>query len=386
MKSDGRVVAVRGSLFETVGPPSRVGDLLYVGGVPAEVVGFDGERVFSTALGEPRGIGPDSPVQATGQPLLVPVGAGLRGRVVDGLGAPLDGLGPIQAQAFYPLHRAAPDFSHRPRVERPLAVGLRVVDSLLTLGAGQRMALLTEPGVGTRTTLAMMARYCAAQTVVLCLLGGTATDLRDFLERDLDTGLSRCVVVAANLDSSAAARVKSFYTATAIAEYFRDQGEDVLLVVDSVTRWLARAQQADLGCLLARAGTAALGSISALYVADLAAQEPLRGQLEGQLVLTRRVAHKGHYPAVDVLQSVSRRFTEITSRQHQAGAAWLRSLLACYQENEILIENGAYKPGFHARVDWLLAHYDKCRSFLSQDVFEKADFESTMHRLLELKS
>lgn len=326
---------------------------------------------------------------ATGKPLGVAVGLELRGRLLDGLGRPLEGQG-LEGLDEYPLHGSPPPFAARRRVERALPTGLRAVDGLLTLGAGQSMALQSDAGVGKATTLGIMARNSAAHTVVIASIGERSTELRDFLERDLDEGRGRCVAVAATEDSSPGERVKAPYTAMAIAEFLRDCGQDVLLLIDNVPRWWAARRElgltgGGLENLLARTGVWGKGTITTVLVTNLQPENDLRALTEGHVTLTKRVAHSGRYPAIDVTQSVSRRFTEITTRQHQEAAGWLRSLLVCHQENELLIEGGAYKAGFNPRVDTAIERHSDCRAFLMQNVFERADFEDTLGRLCRLK-
>ena len=388
---DGTVLSLQNQLVESRGPLCAIAEQLEVGGVVAEVVGFGKKRVISRLLGDPHGIRPGTPVKATGKPLSVAVGPALKGRVLDGLGRPLDGA-PFDSVEERPLHVAAAPFLQRGRIDRVLATGLRVVDSLLTLGAGQSFALQSDTGVGKTTLLGLLTRNTRAHSVVLANIGERQPSIRDILERDLlPEGLARSVVVAASADASPGERVKAAYTAMAVAEYLRDQGQDVLLMVDSVPRWWAAHREMGLPengleQLLARAGVRAKGTITILLVTDLAPENDLRGLTEGHCVLCRRIAHTGRYPAIDVSQSVSRRFTEITTRQHQQSAGWLRSLLVNYQEHEALIESGAYQSGINRRVDEAIARMPDCRAFLMQGVFEPAEFQDTLERLDRLKA
>ena len=387
----GRVLAFHQHTVELSALKCRIGERLTVGGVPAEVVGFDRERVVATLLGPPQGIGPETEAVASGRQLGVSVGPGLLGRVLDGLGRPLDGLEALPDQFEYPLHRPAPPLVERQPVERVLASGVRAVDALLTLGAGQSLSFQAERGTGKRTTLSMFARQSAAHSVVFASVGEPASELQDFLARDLGLeGLERSVVVAATGDASVAERLKAPYTALAIAEYLRDQGQDVLFILDSVPCWRSACREMSwpggaLHNLLARSGARKNGTITSLLVTDACPENNLLSLTEGHICLSKKIAHSGRYPAIDVAQSVSRRFTQVASRQHQEGAKWLRSVLVCHQENELLIQSGAYKPGFNAAVDRALALHPECQLFLKQDVYGAADFEETLQRLAQLK-
>lgn len=417
IKMHGRVSQVVGLTIESEGPAVQVDELCYIydknGGKPvqAEVVGFKSSKVMLMPLGELGGIGPGCEVRATGKPLSIKVGPKLLGRVLDGLGNPIDGKGPIEYETEYPIYNEPPNPFTRPRINRPLSLGVRVIDSCLTFGRGQRVGIFAGSGVGKSTTLSMIARNTEAQVNVLALIGERGRELRDFIERDLgEAGMKRSVVVVATSDQSALVRLKGAYTGTAVAEYFRDQGMDVMLMMDSVTRF-AMAQReiglavgeppatkgytpscfAKLPKLLERAGTSAKGSITAIYTVLVEGDdmnEPIadtvRGILDGHIVLNRKIAHKNRYPAVDVLQSVSRLFTEINPKEHQKAANKLRNVLATYQENEDLINIGAYQKGSNPKVDYAISKYDDAQKFLSQGIFEPAPFDLTRSRLLEM--
>ncbi len=417
VKMHGRVTAVVGLTIESEGPACQVGEMVYIydvhGGNPirAEVVGFKGSKVMSMPLGVMGGIGPGCEVRGTGKPLCVKVGPKILGRVLDGLGEPIDGKGPLEYECEYPIYNDPPNPFTRPRIEHVLHLGVRVLDSMLTFGKGQRMGIFAGSGVGKSTTMSMIARATKADITVLSLVGERGRELRDFLERDLgEEGLARSVVTVATSDTPALARMKAAYTGTAISEYFRDQGYDVMLMMDSVTRFAMAQREVGLAIgeppatkgytpscfallpkLMERAGTSPTGSITAMYTVLVDGDdmnEPIadtvRGILDGHIVLNRKIAHKNQYPAVDVLQSVSRLFTEICSKQHQEAAKKLRAVLATYQENEDLINIGAYQRGSNPKVDYAIAKIDEVKGFLSQGVYEKAGFDETINRLLAM--
>ena len=417
VKINGRVAQVVGLVAESQGPDVRVGDLCRIcfrdgsHGLDAEVVGFRDDRVLLMPLGDLREVGPGCDVISTNHPLEVGVGEGLLGRILDGLGEPMDDRGPLAATDFYPLYAEPPHPLRRQMVERPLSVGVRVVDGMLTLGTGQRIGIFAGSGVGKSTLLGMMARYTTADVNVISLVGERGREVREFIERDLGPeGLARSVLIIATSDQPPLIRLKAALTATAVAEYFRDQGKDVLLMMDSVTR-VARAQR-EIGLaigeppatrgytpsvfemlprLLERAGAGERGSITGIYTVLVEGDdmnEPVadtvRGVLDGHIVLSRKIASRNFYPAVSVLESVSRVMPAIVSPEHLAAAGRIRDLLATYAESEDLINIGAYKAGSNARVDWALSHLDSVRAFLEQRVDESSSFEETDRRMLAL--
>lgn len=417
IRMHGRVSQVIGLTIESDGPAVKMNELCLIyekeGSKPirAEVVGFKGSKVMLMPLGEMGGISPGCEVRATGKPLSVKVGPKLLGRVLDGLGNPIDGLGPLEYETEYSIYNEPPNPITRPRINRPLPVGVRVIDSVLTLGAGQRVGIFAGSGVGKSTTLSMIARNTSAQVNVLALIGERGRELRDFIERDLGPeGMRRSVVVVATSDKSALVRLKGAYTATAIAEYFRDQGNDVMLMMDSVTRFAMAQREIGLAVgeppatkgytpscfavmpkLMERSGTSAHGSITGIYTVLVEGDdmnEPVadtvRGILDGHIVLNRKIAHKNRYPAVDVLQSVSRLYTEINSKEIQKAAGVLRNVMATYQENEDLINIGAYQKGSNPKVDFAIEKYDDVQKFLNQGIYDPAPFEETRKRLLEM--
>lgn len=417
VKINGRVAQVVGLLAESQGPDVRVGDLCRIcfrdgsHGLDAEVVGFRDDRVLLMPLGDLREVGPGCDVISTNHPLEVGVGEALLGRILDGLGEPMDDRGPLAATDFYPLYAVPPHPLRRQMVERPLSVGVRVVDGMLTLGTGQRIGIFAGSGVGKSTLLGMMARYTTADVNVISLVGERGREVREFIERDLGPeGLARSVLIIATSDQPPLIRLKAALTATAVAEYFRDQGRDVLLMMDSVTR-VARAQR-EIGLaigeppatrgytpsvfemlprLLERAGAGERGSITGIYTVLVEGDdmnEPVadtvRGVLDGHIVLSRKIASRNFYPAVSVLESVSRVMPAIVSPEHLAAAGRIRDLMATYAESEDLINIGAYKAGSNARVDWALSHLDSVRGFLEQRVDESSSFEETDKRMLAL--
>lgn len=417
IRMHGRVSQVIGLTIESEGPAVKMNELCYIyekdsdRPIRCEVVGFKGSRVLLMALGELGGISPGCEVRATGKPISVKVGPKILGRVLDGLGNPIDGLGPLEYEEEYSIYNEPPNPITRPRINRALPMGVRVLDSMLTLGAGQRVGIFAGSGVGKSTTLSMIARNTAAQVNVLALIGERGRELRDFLERDLGPeGMKRSVVVVATSDQPALVRLKGAYTGTAIAEYFRDQGNDVMLMMDSVTRFAMAQREVGLAVgeppaqkgytpscfallprLMERAGTSATGSITGIYTVLVEGDdmnEPIadtvRGILDGHIVLNRKIAHKNRYPAVDVLQSVSRLYTEVNPKEIQKAAGVLRNVLATYQDNEDLISIGAYQKGSNPKVDFAIQHIDEVQKFLGQGIYEPAPFDETRQRLLDM--
>ncbi len=417
VKINGRVVQVVGLVAESQGPDVRVGDLAKIcfrdgtHGLDAEVVGFRGDRVLLMPLGDLREVGPGCDVVSMDRPLGVAVGDALLGRILDGLGEPLDDKGPLVSTDFYPLHADPPHPLRRQMIERPLSVGVKVIDGLLTLGTGQRIGIFAGSGVGKSTLLGMMARYTTADVNVISLVGERGREVREFVERDLgEEGLKRSVIVIATSDQPPLIRLKAALTATAIAEFFRDKGKNVLLMMDSVTR-VARAQR-EIGLaigeppatrgytpsvfeflprLLERAGAGEYGSITGIYTVLVEGDdmnEPVadtvRGVLDGHIVLSRKIASRNFYPSVSVLESVSRVMPAIVSAEHMDAAGRIRDLLATYADSEDLINIGAYKTGANSRVDWALKNLDSVRAFLTQKVNESSSFDQTEKQIISL--
>ena len=417
LRVNGRVAQVVGLVLESEGPDVQVGDLCEVRfrrrdtTLRAEVVGFRGDRVLLMPLGDIQDIGPGCDVVALGRTLGVHVGPALLGRVLDGLGRPMDGLGPVVTHEYYPLHAPPPHPLRRQGIDHPLSVGVRVMDGLLTLGRGQRLGIFAGSGVGKSTLLGMMARYTEADVNVIGLVGERGREVKEFMDRDLGPeGVRRSVVVVATSDQPPLVRLKAALTATAVAEYFRDQGASVLLMMDSVTR-VAMAQR-DVGLavgeppatrgytpsvfaflprLLERAGAGERGSITGIYnvlVEGDDMNEPVadtvRGILDGHVVLSRSIAARNHYPAVDVLRSVSRVMPAVATPEHIAAAGRVREVLSIYEEAQDLVNIGAYKAGSNPKIDWALANLNAVQPFLRQAVAQHSPFDGTVAQLAKL--
>jgi flagellum-specific ATP synthase len=375
----------------------------------AEVVGFNDRGAQLMPLEDMTGLTPGARVRSVGRELTAKVGPGLLGRVLDGLGQPMDGGGSLDAEDEYPLVQQAPSAMTRRRITEPLALGVRAIDGMLTVGKGQRIGIFAGSGVGKSTVLGMIARNTAADVNVIALVGERGREVREFIERDLgDEGRSRSVVVVATANDYALQRAKGPMLAMAIAEYFRDQGQDVLFMMDSLTR-LAMAQR-DIGQargeppamkgyppsvftllpqFLERAGTSDKGTITALITVLVEGDEmnePIadtaRGNLDGHIVLSRALAQRNHYPAVDILSSVSRVMPEITTDPHRNSAGQLRESLARYIENEDLINIGAYKKGSNPVIDEAITKRPGIDGFLRQGVLEQTSYEDTLQRLM----
>ena len=418
IKVNGRIVQVVGLVAESQGPDVRVGDFCKIRfrdenlhGLGAEVVGFRENRVLLMPLGSLREVGPGCEVISTDKPMGIGVGQSLLGRILDGMGDPLDGKGPVVTTDFYSLHTPPPHPLKRQMIETPLSVGVRVIDGLLTLGTGQRIGIFSGSGIGKSTLLGMMARYTTADVNVIGLIGERGREVREFLQRDLgEEGLKRSVVVIATSDKPALIRLNAALTATTIAEYFRDNGKKVLLMMDSITR-VARAQR-EIGLaigeppttrgytpsvfeflpsLLERAGAGEYGSITGIYTVLVEGDdmnEPVadtvRGVLDGHIVLSRKIASKNFYPAVSSLESVSRVMPNIVSEVHYSAAGRVREVLATYAEAEDLINIGAYKTGSNPIIDWSIKNLEPVRNFLMQQVNERSSYEETEKWLLKL--
>ena len=394
----GRVTRVVGLLVESSGPAAAVGEICALAAGDAlfgyaEVVGFRADTTLLMPLGGMEGIRPGLEVVATGSPLMAPTGSGLLGRILDGLGNPLDELGPLPS-GRRPVTAHAPHPLKRRRIHQTMGTGVRVLDAFLTLGRGQRMGIFAGSGVGKSVLLGMLARHCEADVNVICLIGERGREVREFLERDLGPeGMARSVVVCATSDQPAVVRVKSAFVATAIAESFRDEGKDVLLMMDSSTR-LAMAQReiglavgeppatkgytpsvfALLPQVFERAGTSDRGSITGLYTVladgddmDEPVADAIRSILDGHVVLSRDLANRNHFPAIDVLRSISRCMSDVAGDDHRKAARELLSLLAVYRENEDLINLGAYTKGSNPQIDLAIRMRDRLLNFVKQD-------------------
>lgn len=408
----GRVGQIIGLTIESEGPRGNIGELCYLittaGRIRAEIVGFRERRTILMPLGEIRSVGPGCRVVASGDVFKIGVGSGLVGRVLDGLGKPMDGKGPVEFTEWIPVTAEARNPLERKRIQEVLPLGIKAIDGLLTCGKGQRLGIFAGSGVGKSVLLGMIARNTKADINVIALIGERGREVREFIEKDLGAeGLQRSVVVAATSDQPALVRLKGALVATTIAEYFRDQGKDVLLMMDSVTRFAMAQREVGLAVgeppatrgytpsvfallpkLLERAGTSKRGTITGLYTVlvdgdDL--NEPItdavRGTLDGHIVLSRELAAQNHYPAIDVLNSVSRVMLDIVTPEHQAKAARFRSILATYREARDLIEIGAYKTGSNPGIDEAINLIEGCRAFLRQDIHECCSFAETVERL-----
>ena len=414
IRHNGKVNQVIGVVIESHGPSMSVGETCEIRykrmdePVVAEVVGFRDNKVLLMPLGELGGIGAGAEVKALGRPLTVALSPALLGRVLDGLGRPIDDRGDIIAERKAETVCAPPDPLLRPRVTEALPLGIRAIDALLTCGKGQRVGIFSGSGVGKSTVLGMIARNTAADVNVIALVGERGKEVRDFIDRDLgEEGLRRSVVVVATSDQPALIRIKAAMVATTIAEYFRDQGLDVMFMMDSVTRF-AMAQRevglaigeptttrgytpsvfAQLPKLLERAGTSSNGTITGLYAVLVDGDdinEPIsdacRAILDGHIVLSRALAAANHYPAVDVLQSISRVMPDVIDASHQSAASAVRDILATYKEAEDLINIGAYVSGSNPRIDLAISKIESIRHFLRQGVRESPTYEEALRGL-----
>jgi type III secretion protein N (ATPase) len=397
----GRVVQVVGTIIKAVVPAVKVGEVCILRNpgesfeMKAEVVGFSRDAALLTPLGDMYGISAYTEVTPTGRAHMVPVGDGLLGRVLDGLGRPLDAdtAGPLQADRFYPVFADAPDPMRRRVIQEPMPLGVRSIDALLTCGEGQRMGIFAAAGGGKSTLLGMLVKGAAADVIVIALIGERGREVREFIEHELgEEGRRRSVIVCATSDKSSMERAKAAYVATAIAEYFRDQGRKVLFLMDSVTRF-ARAQReiglaagepptrrgyppsvfATLPKLMERVGMNDRGSITALYTVLVEGDdmtEPIadetRSILDGHIILSRALAAANHYPAIDVLASTSRVQGRVVSREHRTAAGRLRELMAKYAEVELLVKIGEYKRGGDSTTDEAIDKIEAIRAFLKQ--------------------
>lgn len=410
LKVYGRVCQVVGLVIESNGPSARTGDICLISAgdgeeIQAEVVGFRGDRTLLMPLGDPAGVRAGALVLGTGRCLRVPTGLGLLGRVLDGLGLPMDGQGPLDVQGTYPVQNGAPNAMQRGLIERRLATGVRAIDGLLTLGEGQRIGIFAGSGVGKSTLLGMVARSSMADVNVIALVGERGRELNEFIKNDLgEEGLKRSVVVCATSDQAALVRIKAAFTATAIAEYFRDQGLSVMLMMDSVTRFAMAQREVGLAIgeppstkgytpsvfallprLMERAGKGSTGAITALYtilVEGDDTNEPIadaaRSILDGHIFLSRKLAGAGHYPPVDVLNSLSRLMSTVADEDHVESARTLRELIGAYADVEDLVSIGAYQAGAKPIADKALARWDSINAFLRQARDEHTDFEETV--------
>jgi flagellum-specific ATP synthase len=411
----GKVVQVVGLIIEAQVGGVSVGDLCLIRlekekrDAYAEVVGFREKRVLLMPLGSTAGISPGSQVVAAGRPLLVRVGNDILGRVLNGLGEPVDSKGPLFGEADYPLDADPPDPVKRPRITEVMKVGIRAIDGMLTIGRGQRIGIFAGSGVGKSTLMGMIARNAEAQVNVIALVGERGREVRDFIEESLgEEGLKKSVVVAATSDQPPLIRLKAAFVATAIAEFFRNQGKNVILMMDSTTRFAMAQREIGLAAgeppttkgytpsvfallprLMERSGTSVTGSITAFYTILVEGDdmnEPIadhsRSILDGHIVLSRALAARNHYPAIDVPHSVSRLMTNLVTDEHKAAAGKLREVLARYSEAEDLINIGAYVKGSNPKIDYAISKIEQVNAFLKQGTFEQVKYEETVNKLL----
>lgn len=410
----GKVVKIVGLTIESVGPNAKLNDLCRIiidpkenVSVMAEVVGFRDKRLLLMPYDSVEGLGVGCIVENTGHPLSVSVGEELLGHTLDGMGRPTDTDELITAEE-YPVEAAPPDPMARKIIDEVLPLGVKAVDGLITVGKGQRIGIFAGSGVGKSTLLGMFARNTKADINVIALIGERGREVREFIERDMgEEGMKRSVVVVATSDRPALIRNKAAKTATAIAEYFRDQGKDVLLMMDSLTRFSMAQREIGLASgeppvtrgyppsvysempkLLERAGNSDKGSITGLYTVLVDGDdfnEPItdtaRSILDGHIMLDRKLAHKNHYPAIDVLQSISRVMSSIVDSEHKAASGKLKNVLATYQEAEDLINIGAYKKGSNSNIDYAIEKIDSVNEFLLQETHDRFTFEEIIEKL-----
>ena len=417
----GKVIQVVGTIIKASVPGVKMGEVCILRNpwegteVQAEVVGFTKETVLLTALGGMVGISAQTEVIPTRRVHMVPVGSSLFGRVLDGLGRPIDAeeKGPLRPEGYYPVYADPPNPLERAVITKPMSLGVRSIDGLLTCGEGQRMGIFAAAGGGKSTLLAQIVRNTEADVTVLALIGERGREVREFIEKDLgEEGLAKSVVVCSTSDRSAMERLKAAYVATSIAEYFRDKGKKVLLLMDSVTRF-GRAQReiglaagepptrrgfppsvfSELPKLMERAGNSSKGSITALYTVLVEGDdmtEPIadetRSILDGHIILSRKLAQMNHYPAIDILQSISRCQNAIIDSDHKKAAAHLREILAKYKEVELLLKIGEYEKGADRETDEAISKIDKVNAFLRQGLAERPQYAETLTKLAECVS
>ncbi len=412
----GRVTQVVGLVIESNGPNARVGDLVEIetgnsDPTRAEVVGFRGDRMLLMPLSELAGVRAGCLVHALGHGPMAPTGNALLGRVLDGFGNPMDGLGPIPSRHFAPIHNLPPNAMQRQMIARPMPTGVRAIDGLLTLGEGQRLGIFAGSGVGKSTLLGMIARNTEADVNVIALIGERGREVREFLEHDLgEEGRKRSIVVCATSEQPAVVRIQAALLATAIAESFRDEGKRVLLMMDSVTRFCMAQREVGLAIgeppstkgytpsvfamlpkLMERAGMGAKGSITALYtilVEGDDTNEPIadaaRSILDGHIVLSRKLTGRGHYPPIDVVQSLSRVMPMVVSPEQIECARQFREWISAYYDIEDLVSIGAYKAGAQPLADQALAQWPKMNAFCQQNKADGSTWEDTISNLAAL--
>lgn len=418
IKMVGTINRAVGLVIESQGPPIRVGDLCDIvgdtdgGSTAVEVVGFREKTVLSMPLGQLQGVKLGNKIIARHTPAVVRVGPKMLGRVLDGLGNPIDDLGELEFEDEYPLNREPENPLLRENIDQPLGTGIRAIDGILTCGKGQRIGIFGGSGVGKSTTLGMMAKYTSADVNVISLVGERGRELRSFIEKDLgEAGLARSVIVVSTSDNPPLVRIRAALTATAIAEYFKDQGKDVLLVMDSITRFAMAQREVGLAVgeppaskgytpsvfallpkLLERAGNfKGKGSITGFYTVLVEGDDmndpiadAVRAILDGHIVLSRELASRNHYPCIDVLSSTSRLFGDLADAPHRESAGKLRELLATYKKAEDLINIGAYAKGSNPQVDRAIEKIDAINAFLRQGVSVRVNYPAAVGALSDL--
>ncbi|PCJ21130.1 MAG: flagellar protein export ATPase FliI [Candidatus Cloacimonadota bacterium] len=409
----GKIHRIVGLLIESVGPEVSLGEICHIIGkneerITAEVIGFNEELVTLMPYGPILGIAPGSKVIATGQSLRVKVGNAVLGRVISPLGRPMDNLGKIDTNEFYEVDNDPPNPMSRPTIKEVLPMGVRAIDSCITCGMGQRIGVFAGSGVGKSTLMGMIARNTAAEVNVIALIGERGREVQEFIQEALgEEGLKRSVLIIATSDQPAIVRLKGAFVATAIAEYFRDQGKNVMLMMDSVTRFALAQREVGLAAgetptnrgypasvfalmprLFERAGTNEKGSITGIYTVlveggdmDEPIADAVRGLLDGHIVMSRDLAHQGHFPAINVMESVSRLMLSISDDRHRELQIQLRELLANYEKSRDLIDIGAYQAGSNAKTDLAIAKIDQINAFLKQGTHEYVSFDEMKNQL-----
>lgn len=417
IKQYGTVNRVAGLVVESKGPAVPIGSLCRIespetqSSIPAEVVGFKENVLYLMPLGSIQGVNPGSIVTSTGEQLRVSVGDHLIGRVINGLGIPIDDMGTLTSTTRRSLYAEPPPTLKRKRIIEPLYTGVKAIDSMITCGKGQRVGIFSGSGVGKSILMGMIARNTSADVTVIGLVGERSREVKEFVTRDLgEDGLARSVVVAVTSDEPALIRLKGILTATTIAEYFRDQGKDVLLLIDSLTRVAMSQREIGLAVgeppatkgyppsafallprILERSGPGESGSITGLYTVLVEGDdfnEPIsdavRSVIDGHIVLSRSLAARNHYPAIEVLESVSRLMLDVISPEHRAAVGKIKELMAIYRDAEDLINIGAYVKGSSAKIDRAIAHIDRINEYLKQEIHERVDPEAAISELLGL--
>ena len=417
VKFSGRVTKIIGLMIESAGPAVEIGEVCDIYPLKSkeplktEVVGFNGDKVLLMPLGDMSGIGPGSKVVATGHGLKVDVSEALLGRILDGLGNPIDDQFKPSPETQYPANNDPPNPLFRDKITQPLQLGIKAIDGLITCGQGQRMGIFAGSGVGKSTLLGMIAKYTKADVNVIALVGERGREVREFIENELgEEGLKRSVIVVATSDKPALVRVKAALIATSIAEFFRDKGKNVILMMDSVTRFSMAQREIGLAIgeppvtrgytpsvfsvlpkLLDRAGNSSVGSITGLYTVLVDGDdfnEPIsdavRGILDGHIMLSRHLAALGHYPAIDVLESISRVMPNIVDENHIDASLKFKEILATYKNSEDLINIGAYAKGSNPNIDLSISKIEAFNQFLKQRTHEFSNFEESVVKLKEI--